>query len=119
ALACLAAYEFPGNVRELKNAVEHAVIMCADVELRREDLPQRLQGNGAAATGGKPARLRSLKSMRELWLEPLERKYLTDLLNGCGGNVRLAAQKAGVNPVTLYRLIKRRGLALERQVRDP
>ena len=116
-LARLSAYDFPGNMRELKNTIEHAVILCTGDELQPEDLPRPLH----TVTPGKPARERpkqqTLAAARELWLEPLERQYLTDLLAKHGGNVKVAAKAAGINTVTLYRLLKRRGLQLGRTVR--
>ncbi|MEJ7602716.1 MAG: sigma 54-interacting transcriptional regulator, partial [Kofleriaceae bacterium] len=115
-LARLAAYEFPGNVRELKNTIEHAMILCTGDELRVEDLPRPLQRGGTAAP--KPKRTQpTLEQARESWLDPLERQYLTDLLAKHDGNVKAAAAAAGVNTVTLYRLLKRRGLHLGRTVR--
>ncbi|HVK87115.1 MAG TPA: sigma-54-dependent Fis family transcriptional regulator [Kofleriaceae bacterium] len=118
-LAHLTAYDFPGNVRELKNTIEHAVILSTEDELRVEDLPRPLLSGTAAKPNkpSKPAQL-TLDQAREQWLEPLERQYLTDLLAKHGGNVKVAAQAAGVNTVTLYRLLKRRGLSLGRTVRE-
>jgi len=115
-LARLAAYDFPGNVRELKNTIEHAIILCTGDELRPEDLPRPLQ---ATATPQRTARMSqpTLKQAREKWLEPLERQYLTDLLARHGGNVKTAARAAGINAVTLYRLLRRRGLHLVRVVK--
>jgi transcriptional regulator with GAF, ATPase, and Fis domain len=115
ALAQLMAYDYPGNVRELRNSVEHAVILAQD-EIRPEDLPKPMQ---PAAAPEKPARVgrRNLRAMREVWLAPLEQRYLTDLVAEHGGNVRKAAAAAGVNPVTFYRMLKRRGITLERRAR--
>jgi DNA-binding NtrC family response regulator len=116
-LARLHAYDFPGNMRELKNTIEHAIILCTGDELRVEDLPKPLQDptpkNPRAQT--QPP-LQTLDEAREKWLAPLERQYLTDLLARHGGNVKAAAQAAGINTVTLYRLLKRRGLHLGRTV---
>jgi DNA-binding NtrC family response regulator len=56
----------------------------------------------------------TLEEARENWLAPLERQYLTDLLARHAGNVKAAAKSAGINTVTLYRLLKRRGLHLGR-----
>jgi DNA-binding NtrC family response regulator len=114
-LARLSAYDFPGNVRELKNTIEHAVILCTGDELSPEDLPKPLQTGTAAARPKKPAQ-QTLDDAREQWLEPLERQYLTDLLAKHGGNVKTAAAAAGINAVTLYRLLKRRGLHLGRTI---
>jgi DNA-binding NtrC family response regulator len=116
-LAQLTAYDFPGNVRELKNTIEHAVILCTTDELRPEDLPRPLHSSQPTAPtrtgrGSNP----TLKQAREQWLEPLERQYLTDLLIRHGGNVKDAARAAGINTVTLYRLLRRRGLHIGRTV---
>ncbi len=118
-LARLMAYDFPGNVRELKNTIEHAVILCSGDELRPEDLPRPLLVGSTAKPLGKNAKpvQITLDDARETWLEPLERQYLTDLLAKHGGNVKVAARAAGINTVTLYRLLKRRGLTLGRNVR--
>jgi len=116
-LARLAAYDFPGNVRELKNTIEHAVILCSGDELRVDDLPRPLL-EPRAPRGGR-ARTEpqlTLDEAREQWLDPLERQYLTDLLAKHDGNVKNAARAAGINTVTLYRLLKRRGLHLGRTV---
>ncbi len=115
-LARLSAYDFPGNVRELKNTIEHAVILCTGDELATADLPKPLQG-GAPSARPTPAKHATLEDARESWLAPLERQYLTDLLTRHGGNVKLAAVAAGINTVTLYRLLKRRGLHLARALR--
>ena len=126
ALALLVAYDYPGNVRELRNAIEHAVILCTGDELRPEDLPRPFHASATppgAAFSGAPATslpddaLGSLADMRERWLGPLERRYLVDLLAACAGNVRRAAERAGVDPATFYRLLRRRGVAIRREAR--
>ena len=122
-LARLQAYDFPGNVRELKNTIEHAVILSTQEELQVEDLPKPLLASAPISPSGKRARTEkpvqpTLDEAREQWLEPLERQYLTDLLARHGGNVKVAAKAAGINTVTLYRLLKRRGLSLARSVRS-
>ncbi len=121
-LARLTAYDFPGNVRELKNTIEHAVILCTGDELRPEDLPRPLLSGSMSSPGGRAKTAKpvqpTLDEAREQWLEPLERQYLTDLLARHGGNVKIAAKAAGINTVTLYRLLKRRGLSLARAVRS-
>jgi len=115
-LARLSAYDFPGNVRELKNTIEHAVILCAGDELALEDLPKPLQERSRSPVVKTKAQ--TLEEARESWLAPLERQYLTDLLAKHDGNVKTAARAAGINAVTLYRLLKRRGLHLGRAIRS-
>jgi anaerobic nitric oxide reductase transcription regulator len=133
AMALLLAHDFPGNVRELKHALEHAVIMAPGDEVQPGDLPRSLWP-GAAPAPTAPARSasplaapprgtpaagapRTLPQMREAWLQPLEARWLADLLAACGGNVRGAARRAGVNAVTMYRLLQRRGLGRRRAAR--
>ena len=93
-LARLAAYDFPGNVRELKNTIEHAMILCTGDELRLEDLPRPLLDSAPRAARA-PASRPSRRSTRRAssWLDPLERQYLTDLLAKHGGNVKTAARR--------------------------
>jgi transcriptional regulator with GAF, ATPase, and Fis domain len=131
AMARLQAYDFPGNVRELKNAIEHAAIMAKGGSIEPADLPPAIAqvssglpaaragaGDIAAVAAGKAATeaYATLHDMRETWLAPLERRYLADLLDACKGNVRRAAERAGVNTVTMYRLLKKRGIKVERRV---
>ena len=113
-MALLAAYDYPGNVRELRNAIEHAVILCAGDELAPEDLPRPFLADRAPRRAAAPARP-TLRELREQWLAPLERRYFVELLGEHGGNVRAAAAAAGVDPVTLYRLLRRRGVAVRRE----
>ncbi len=115
-LARLHAYDFPGNVRELKNTIEHAVILCTGDELRVEDLPRPLLDPRSRGERARTQPQLTLDEAREKWLDPLERQYLTDLLAKHGGNVKKAARAAGINTVTLYRLLKRRGLHMGRTV---
>lgn len=49
---------------------------------------------------------------------PLEKKYLSELLDAHSGKVDLAAKSAGVNRVTLYRLMQKHGLSVERRVKQ-
>jgi two-component system, NtrC family, response regulator HydG len=113
-MAALAAYQWPGNVRELRNAIEHAMILCPGDELRPEDLPRPLQGDAGRAVAAPAAARPRLRELREQWLAPLERRYFVELLAECEGNVRRAAGIAGVDPVTMYRLLRRRGVTVQR-----
>ncbi|MEZ4226111.1 MAG: sigma-54-dependent Fis family transcriptional regulator [Polyangiaceae bacterium] len=116
-LAALSSYDFPGNVRELKNCIEHAVIMARGEELAVEDLPPSVLAGSSVASVPSLARpqRRSLKAMREEWLADPETRYLREILDEAGGNVARAAELAEVNMVTLYRLLKKRGIVLRRR----
>jgi len=129
ALAKLYAYDYPGNVRELRNAIEHAVILCTGDELRVEDLPKPIQSasfdagpsglrSGRTAEGRTGPEAVTLADAREAWLAPLERRYLVELLAACEGNVRRAAARADVDAATFYRLLRRRGVTVRREPRE-
>ena len=116
AMAAISGYDFPGNMRELKNGLEHAVIMASTEEVRLENLPASFRAAHVASPRPKPERPKTLAQLREGWVQPHERQYLSRLLEECDGKVDAAAQKAGVNRVTLYRLMKKHGLKLRRGV---
>ncbi len=122
AMGVLFAHDFPGNVRELKNALEHAVIMSTTGEVRAEDLPRPLRESQQPSTAtdtstSAPTEKTSLAELREGWLAPHERRYLTELLDTHHGKVDAAAKQAGVNRVTFYRLMKKHGLRMSRSVK--
>jgi DNA-binding NtrC family response regulator len=123
AMALFEAHSFPGNVRELKNVIEHAVIMTEANVLSADDLPLPMRQGPApdadadADEQAAAPQEMTLPELREQWLAPLETQYLTELLERCDGNVRLASKHAGINIVTMYRLLKKRGLRLIRQVK--
>ncbi len=133
AMARLLAHDFPGNVRELKNALEHAVIMAHGEEVQVDDLPTALRGRGRGAAGvadgagtragGAPNVSKepppTLAALREQWVAPHERRYLTELLEAHGGRVSDAAKVAGVNRVTFYRLMARHQIVLKRTAHAP
>ena len=119
AIAALLAHDWPGNVRELKNAIEHAVIMAAGQPIEAKHLPAMVLARGQTSEQGVRAPLQApreptLAELREHWLAPLERRYLEELMQRCQGKVRAAAKIAGVNPVTLYRLLDKRGMSRSR-----
>jgi DNA-binding NtrC family response regulator len=117
AMALLRTYDFPGNMRELRNLVEHAVIMCEGEEILPDDLPGSVRAPAPKVTA-RPHKPQTLRAMREVWLAPLERGYLLDLLQTCGGNVRAASRRAGITAATFYRLMSRRGVSVTRATRS-
>ncbi len=121
AMMALLAHDYPGNVRELKNTMEHAVIMARSDTVDVADLPRpvarTVEAEPAAEAPAPDAPRPTLAELRKRWLAPLERRYLGDLLAECEGNVRDAAALAGVNPVTMYRLLESHGMGRSRRKR--
>jgi two-component system response regulator AtoC len=112
ALALLRAYDYPGNVRELKNAIEHAVILARGDVIGADELPRTLNDGPRPARAAKvESELPTIRELREQALAPIERRYLEQLLARHGGNLTSAAEHAGIDRVTFYRLLKKRGVA--------
>lgn len=103
ALAALLEHDYPGNIRELENAIEHAFVLCRGGLIELEHLPPAIRDR---ATGHRPP------SHTGLTLRELERLHITETIRRHGGN-RLAAAKAlGLHPSTLFRKIKSMGIEL-------
>jgi len=115
ALGLLRAYDFPGNMRELKNALEHAVVMARGEQVEPGDLPRPIREAKPARAAPAKASAKTLAELRESWVAPQERAYLTELVESCGGQVSAAAQRAGVTRATFYRLMEKHGLQLKRR----
>jgi NtrC-family two-component system response regulator AlgB len=106
ASTAIRAYSWPGNLRELRNAIERAVIMAKGNKINREDLPAELRGQAApgAKGNGAPLEIGSLVSM-----EKLEEAHLRKVMERTS-NLAEAAQVLGIDQATLYRKRKKIGL---------
>ncbi|MCX6927094.1 MAG: sigma 54-interacting transcriptional regulator, partial [Verrucomicrobia bacterium] len=106
ASAAIRVYSWPGNLRELRNAIERAVIMAKGNKISLEDLPVELRGQTAALAKGNGAALEvgSLVSM-----EKLEEAHLRGVMERTS-NLAEAAEVLGIDQATLYRKRKRIGL---------
>ncbi len=99
ALAAIEAYAWPGNLREMRNALERAVILSEGPHIRMEDLPVPVSG-----LSGTSAHVGSLVS-----LEELEKAHIEQVLKRCS-NYDEAARVLGIDAATLYRKRKKFGL---------
>jgi DNA-binding NtrC family response regulator len=97
ALKRLEEFEFPGNVRELENMIERAIVIGNGKEIHLKDLPL-----------GKDILNSTVES-----LDDLENKHVLQILNKYGWNISRAAQALKVDRVTLYSKIKKYGLKQE------
>jgi transcriptional regulator with PAS, ATPase and Fis domain len=99
--AALVAYDWPGNIRELRNAIERALLLTPPGDpLRWEVLPDDVRGRdaGEAALG------------LDAQVEAFERRVVQTALERSGGVIARAARELQVNPVTLARRMRRLGL---------
>ena len=123
AMRLLSGHHWQGNVRELENAIEHAVVFCRDDSLTPAELPFGRPSNGAppdtgAAASADPATQALFdlpyREAKEKSLEVFETAYFTGLLERTQGNVSEAARQAGLDRSNFRRAVKRAGV----RVRD-
>ncbi|MCA1792466.1 MAG: sigma-54-dependent transcriptional regulator [Desulfotignum sp.] len=104
ALDLMLQYPFPGNVRELRNAVERAVTFTTGNHVRVAHLPARIRKHAMKA---EPSLSDEFAFMAEnetiAPLDEIERRYMQHVLNRVGGNKRRAAALLGIGRRTLYR----------------
>jgi PAS domain S-box-containing protein len=99
ALSVLRRHAFPGNVRELENAIEHAFVMCHGDEILVEHLPPHILTDTIPG----PAAISQEKSEKQMILETLKRY---------NGNRSRAAIELGMHRSTLWRKMKTLGIGL-------
>ena len=100
AMALLQKYPWPGNVSELRNTIERAVLLAEDRVIGLHDLSKWLSPGGVAAIG-LPAWAGAEQPIPTL--EEMKIKYMKKVLELCGGNKHRAAKILGITPVTLWR----------------
>ena len=99
----LLTFDWPGNVRQLRNVVESMVVVDYDGLLDVDDLPEELS-DAAVPTGDPPAQ--SLAALVGKSLEEIEHLFIGETLRATGGNREEAATMLGIGERTLYRKLK-------------
>ncbi len=112
AVDCLARYSWPGNARELQNAIERAVVLAASPRIDLEDLPLSVRAPEGDALGeGHPAGVAAGShapgSSRPASLAEVERVHVAEVLQACGGNISESARVLGIDRSTLYHKMRR------------
>jgi two-component system response regulator AtoC len=97
ALQLLKSYDFPGNVRELANTIERAVIVSRDEQIDEGDMPEAIRIAVAAQARGH----------RRQTLAELEAQHVKETLAATGGNKTEAARMLGISRKNLYERLAR------------
>ncbi len=100
ALNILMQYEFPGNVRELENIIQHAAALTEGEELTPEDLPAALRHRTFQGPDNENL----------LPLEEIEKRHIAKVIAKTGANLKAAARILGMSRTTLWRRVKKYGL---------
>jgi two-component system response regulator HydG len=103
AIEAMVAYRWPGNIRELENAMERAVILTPGEVVDRGALPERV-------TERRTELLVSERAAPNPTLETIERAYILWVLQSEGGNKTRTAEVLGIDPSTLHRKLSRYGV---------
>jgi len=90
-------HDFPGNVRELENVIEHAFVLCRGALIEEHHLPPNLRAETIAGETRLP---------RGLTLDAMEKLLIRDALQRHGGNRAAAARDLGINASTLFRRLR-------------
>ena len=101
ALEALEAYHWPGNIRELENAIEQAVVLTQSDSIEQTDLPTSIHegGNGTTSHGDPKSITVSLGTP----MGEIEQKVITEVLRKTSGDKEMAAKLLGISTRTIYR----------------
>lgn len=102
AMALMQQYHWPGNIRELQNALRSAALL-SEGEIQPSHLPMSIQTSAEATAGALPAQPST--SLSEV-LKDVERKHIIETLKRCDGNMKKAAEFLGIDFVALAQKIK-------------
>jgi two-component system response regulator AtoC len=116
AWACLAQYPFPGNVRELAHAVEHAMVLSGGKEIDMQHLPPSMAdvGNDVSLGGVSGDAIQPLPAA----LREFELQYLRRALKAADNKRARAAEMLGISRKTLWEKLRNAGVEAEPDVDD-
>ncbi len=117
AVELLVNYDWPGNVRQLKNFIERTLIVCAGRQVTPKDFPADLHDGlyapPEAGAGGEPEGKRPLKGLEEIRVDA-ERRAIVEALTRTGGGREKAARLLKISPRTLRQKMSQYGISFAR-----
>ncbi len=117
AVELLERYQWPGNIRELENAVVRGAAMC-DGMIRAKDLPERIRHYREQGLTQENAVTDDPENEEWLSLAQVEGRYVARVLGKTGGNKQAASRVLGVDRKTLNRMIDRHKITFSRNNGD-
>jgi DNA-binding NtrC family response regulator len=113
AWAALDAHSFPGNVRELRHAIQHASILARGEEIQLAHLPPEIAGRGADASGSDAGGHSLVEAM-----EQYEKEIIMRTIRGTGERRQRAAKLLGISRKSLWKKLTKYGLQTRRASTD-
>src|SRR4051794_10261367 len=112
AMDALLAYDWPGNIRELRTAMEHGVVMATGKQITLRDMPAAVRQIATAKLPGGVSPTEAFgKKPSPLDLHKTKKRLIPQALAATNGNVTAAAKKLGISRRTLHRKINEMNLA--------
>jgi two-component system response regulator AtoC len=106
AMDALARYDWPGNIRELKNIIERMVVLTTEPQLNLALVPEDIRNPEYVPAGSSPQKGQPPAAAQGHNLMAMEKELIKQALKDTGGNKSLAAQNRGISRRTLYRKIE-------------
>ncbi|MBC8185605.1 sigma 54-interacting transcriptional regulator [candidate division KSB1 bacterium] len=103
--ACLLAFDYPGNIRELENAVQRSVTLAEENVITPQHLPASMVQNRRVL--GTSKEFSSLTEAKRSAAEQAEREFVIDCLRAVKGGVRKAAKMAGIDASNFHKIMKK------------
>ena len=110
AIDAMEQYDWPGNVRQLRAAVERASVICTDDRIDVGDLPPEILKLGGTEVSDSTLSVLTWSEAQEQGRREVARRYLKQVLREHDGQVGEAAAHAGVERESFYRLLRRYGI---------
>jgi len=98
AMAALASYDYPGNIRELENIIEHAFVLCRGTTIDTDTLPENVYAKGISPI------------IRPTSMDDVEASYISEVLAKHDWNRQESAKELGIHKTTLWRKMKKLGV---------
>jgi len=126
ALEAMVSYDYPGNVRELENAIRRLVALSSSAVVTRDQLPAKIRASADVSEVTVPRSNVELKRAkaraRKLVADRLERIFLIEALRESRGKITRAAELTGINRSLLHQMVAKHGIdarafAIDRSVK--
>jgi len=98
AMAILGSYDYPGNIRELENIIEHAFVLCQGTIINTDNLPENVRPKGIEPLA------------KSASMDDLEAVYISEALRRNNWNRIRTAEELGIHKTTLWRKMKKLGI---------